>query len=106
MSSSPPSSASRSGGGGAGGAAGGWLGSGLVSKVSGALSSALWGKKAGGAAGSSGRSVPKTPQENFLHEFAQTYGPNVPIVAPGSYADAVKLAKDTGRLLFVYLHCT
>jgi FAS-associated factor 2 len=50
--------------------------------------------------------VARTPQQQFLFDFAKQYGPHVPEFFPGSYTDAVKEAKSRGRMLFLYLHCT
>jgi len=108
-SASPPPSASASppGSGTQRKSGGGYFGAGLFGALKGALFGAGGGGNGGAAAASSsGANVARTPQQQFLHDFAQQYGPHVPDFFPGTYTDAVKEAKSRGRMLFLYLHCT
>lgn len=88
----------------------------MLSRVSGAFTRAVWGEAPAAAASTGGSSAAgsssaaasgaaRTPQEKFLDEFSSAYGPHVPDFVRGSYADAVREAKNRGRLLFLYLHC-
>lgn len=89
-----------------------------MSKVTGVLSRGIFGpakpstgaaasssSSSSSAASSSSSSSGKTPQEQFLADLAATYGPRIPAFHAGNYTDAVKAAKQSGRYLFLYLHC-
>ena len=67
------------------------------------MKNALW----GGSSASSSSGPPAaalTPQDEFLRDFSSRFGPHVPDFYRGSYTEAVKEAKQRGRMLFIYLH--